>query len=132
MQIIYMGRNRALYRMVNENTRSIPAWYRRQILREQCGRCANPTCLKQHELNWKECETNHIIPWHKGGRTVRFNLEVLCITCHKNHTRSDAKKRWKLKKMGIKPPSFLHENSVRRGYCLKCKESGHYTKACIT
>jgi len=88
--------------MVNENTRSVPAWYRRIILREQDGRCANSGCLKQHELDWKECETNHIIPWHKGGRTTRWNLEVLCITCHKNHTRSDAKKRLKKKVAVIK------------------------------
>jgi len=81
--------------MVNENTRSVPPWYRRQILREQNGKCANSTCSKDHDLNWKECETNHIIPWCKGGRTVRWNLEVLCITCHKNHTRSQAKQRAK-------------------------------------
>ena len=113
--------------MVNFNTRSIPAWYRRQILREQNGKCANPKCLKQHELDWKECETNHIIPWHKGGRTVRFNLEVLCITCHKNHTRSDAKQRSK-KAM---PVSFLHDSTQpRRGHCLKCNGYGHYSKTC--
>jgi 5-methylcytosine-specific restriction endonuclease McrA len=86
--------------MVNENTRSVPPWYRRQILREQNGKCANTTCSKQHDLNWKECETNHIIPWCKGGRTVRWNLEVLCITCHKNNTRSQAKQR--VKKVPVK------------------------------
>jgi 5-methylcytosine-specific restriction endonuclease McrA len=79
--------------MVNENTRNIPAWYRRQILREQNGFCAGKTCTKHAELDWKECETNHIFPWHKGGRTVRWNLEVLCITCHKKHTRADARAR---------------------------------------
>lgn len=79
--------------MVNQNTRSVPAWYRRQILREQDGRCARKNCLKQYDLDWQECETNHIIPWHKGGRTIRWNLEVLCITCHKNHTRSDCRRR---------------------------------------
>jgi 5-methylcytosine-specific restriction endonuclease McrA len=72
------------------------------ILREQEGRCANPNCLKEHQLDPRECETNHIIPWHKGGRTTRWNLEVLCITCHKNHTRSDAKQRMKKKVAGIK------------------------------
>ena len=81
--------------MVNLNTRSIPPWYRRQILREQAGFCAGKRCRKTDPLDWKECETNHIIPWHKGGRTVRFNLEVLCITCHKNATRSDARARMK-------------------------------------
>jgi 5-methylcytosine-specific restriction endonuclease McrA len=79
-------------KMVNANTRSAPPWYRRQILREQGGRCANTKCSKTEPLDWKECETNHIIPWRKGGRTVRWNLEVLCISCHKNHTRSEAKK----------------------------------------
>jgi len=88
--------------MVNENTRSVPAWYRRMILREQNGRCANPECSKEHQLDPRECETNHIIPWHKGGRTIRWNLEVLCISCHKNHTRSDAKKRMKKKVAVIK------------------------------
>lgn len=108
--------------MVNLNTRSIPSWYRRQILREQGGRCANPSCLKTQELDWNECETNHIIPWHKGGRTIRFNLEVLCITCHKNHTRSDSKKRWK-------KASFVN-TGPRRGHCLKCDGFGHYSKTC--
>ena len=81
--------------MVTLNTRSVPPWYRRRILKEQNGMCANIHCLKTKPLNWKECETNHIIPWNRGGRTIRFNLEVLCITCHKNSTRSDAKQRTK-------------------------------------
>ena len=80
--------------MVNQNTRSIPPWYRRQILREQDGFCAGNSCHKHEPLDWREAETNHIIPWHKGGRTVRFNLEVLCITCHKKLTRADAKARF--------------------------------------
>jgi len=78
-------------KMVTQNTRSVPPWYRRQIIREQGGKCANKACLKT-ELNWKESETNHIIPWKLGGRTLRWNLEVLCITCHKNKTRSLCKK----------------------------------------
>jgi 5-methylcytosine-specific restriction endonuclease McrA len=81
--------------MVNPNTRSVPPWYRRQILREQSGKCANPNCSKTELLDWNECETDHIIEWHKGGRTVRWNLQVLCITCHKNRTRSGMKKRMK-------------------------------------
>jgi 5-methylcytosine-specific restriction endonuclease McrA len=88
--------------MVNANTRSIPGWYRRQILREQDGRCANKYCTKTCELDWKECETDHIIPWHKGGRTLRWNLQVLCITCHKNRSSSDAKQRMKKYKT-VKP-----------------------------
>lgn len=118
--------------MVNLNTRSIPPWFRRQILREQNGRCANPRCLKEHDLDWKECETNHIIPWHKGGRTIRFNLEVLCITCHKNHTRSDSKKRWT---KAIRQKTELINDyrkvyTTRRGHCLKCDGFGHYSKTC--
>jgi len=100
--------------MVNLNTRSVPAWYRKKILKEQNGRCANIRCLKQHDLDWKECQTNHIIPWHKGGRTIRWNLEVLCITCHTNLTRSDAKKRFKgslrlskLEQQVLGLPSFI-------------------------
>lgn len=82
--------------MVNQNTRSIPPWYRRQILREQGGYCANLKCMKNHPLNWRECETDHIIPWKEGGRTFRWNLRVLCISCHKNITRSYSKKRAKI------------------------------------
>ena len=77
------------------NTRSIPAWYRRMILKEQNGVCANVKCLKGYTLDWKECETDHIIPWHLGGRTVRFNLHVLCITCHKLKSKADRKRRLK-------------------------------------
>jgi len=96
--------------MVTMNTRSVPAWYRRRILKEQDGFCANPKCLKDCKLDWKECETNHIIPWHVGGRTIRFNLEVLCITCHKNKTRAGAKKTKKLsafKRVELIKPSFI-------------------------
>jgi 5-methylcytosine-specific restriction endonuclease McrA len=82
--------------MVNQNTRSIPPWYRRQILREQGGYCANLKCMKTQALNWRECETDHIIPWKEGGRTFRWNLRVLCISCHKNITRSYSKKRAKI------------------------------------
>jgi len=89
--------------MVNANTRSVPSWYRRHIIREQNGKCANPACLKT-ELNWKECETNHIIPWKLGGRTLRWNLEVLCITCHKNKTRSLCRK---YKKKIIEPVCYF-------------------------
>jgi hypothetical protein len=90
--------NRNNYRkMVNENTRSVPPWYRRQILREQGGKCANQRCMKSYLLDWKECETDHIIPWHQGGRTLRWNLQVLCITCHKNRSSSDARLRMKKK-----------------------------------
>lgn len=98
--------------MVNLNTRSVPAWYRRQILREQNGRCANSDCLKTHDLDPRECETNHIIPWHKGGRTIRWNLEVLCIACHKNNTRSDAKKRMKTKSY-VKPMTISYEKQYK-------------------
>ena len=108
--------------MVNLETRSIPPWYRRQILKEQGGRCANETCLKKGMLDWNECETNHIIPWHKGGRTIRFNLEVLCITCHKNRTRSDTKQR-------CKKSSFVGDKPYRV-HCLKCDGYGHFSKTC--
>jgi hypothetical protein len=117
--------------MVNLNTRSVPSWYRRQILREQDGKCANPSCLKQHDLDWKECETNHIIPWHKGGRTIRFNLEVLCIACHKNYTRSDSKKRWtKAIRQKTEIIDYRKVYITRRGHCLKCDGFGHYSKTC--
>jgi len=78
--------------MVYENRRSAPPRLRRLILKEQGGLCANPKCRKDHQLDWKECETNHIIPWSKGGRTVRWNLEVLCITCHRLKTKSQLRK----------------------------------------
>ena len=98
--------------MVNANTRSVPPWYRRQILREQGGKCANKKCTKHHELDWNECETDHIIPWNEGGRTLRWNLRVLCITCHKNVTKSYGKKRTGLIRLSKKEKEFIGCSSI--------------------
>ena len=54
-----------------------------EIYAKQKGIC--PDCKEHFEL--KQMEADHIIPWSKGGRTVRENCQMLCMMC--NRTKSN-------------------------------------------
>ena len=40
-----------------------------------------PLCHKEFEL--EQMEGDHIIPWSKGGRTVKENCQMLCMECNR-------------------------------------------------
>jgi hypothetical protein len=61
-----------------ENDLSIRAFtenMRREAYERQNGKC--PFCKKKYEIS--EMEADHIKPWHKGGKTVTENCQMLCI-----------------------------------------------------
>jgi len=49
---------------------------------EQKGVC--PRCKGEFKI--EEMEADHIIPWHKGGKTTYENCQMLCQRC--NRTKS--------------------------------------------
>lgn len=53
------------------------------VYAEQEGICKS--CGKHFEID--EMEADHIIPWSKGGKTVKENCQMLCILC--NRTKSN-------------------------------------------
>lgn len=52
------------------------------VYAEQEGIC--PICGEHFELG--EMEADHIVPWHKGGKTIKENCQMLCMLC--NRTKS--------------------------------------------
>ena len=59
-----------------------------EVYEEQQHHCANPTCPNghDHEFAFNEMEADHIIPWTKGGKTIKENCQMLCRHC--NRTKS--------------------------------------------
>ena len=45
---------------------------------EQHGRCA--MCHQKFDLTFMHAD--HILPWAKGGRTVKDNCQMLCVKCN--------------------------------------------------
>jgi 5-methylcytosine-specific restriction endonuclease McrA len=79
---------------LNPNIRSVPRYYRKKILDLQGGICAMLTCKRDYKLGIHDSETDHIIPWNKGGRSVPENLRVLCKKCHIKESNFDYRERW--------------------------------------
>lgn len=52
---------------------------KRTAYEKQKGVC--PICKKYFEIT--EMEADHIVPWHKGGKTVLENCQMLCQTCNR-------------------------------------------------
>lgn len=65
---------------IREN-RSIPLGLRWDILTRDKYFCVN--CGRTPKLHNVVLEVDHIIPWSKGGRTVRDNLQTLCNLCNR-------------------------------------------------
>ena len=64
------------------NIRAFEKKISRAVYEEQKGIC--PICGKHFEI--EEMEADHIIPWHKGGKTEKDNCQMLCMKC--NRTKS--------------------------------------------
>jgi 5-methylcytosine-specific restriction protein A len=63
---------------------------RNAIRRRDCGLCQE--CKRQGLVTLGE-EVDHIVPLHLGGSDADSNKELLCKTCHRFKTASEAKGR---------------------------------------
>ena len=70
--------------MALDSKRSFNEAERIRIYRAQDGRCQQ--CLKdglpeeEARVTWSGYQADHIVPWIKGGRTDKWNAQVLCTT----------------------------------------------------
>ena len=59
-----------------------------EVYEEQGHKCVGVNCPENgRELEFYEMEADHIIPWSKGGQTVKQNCQMLCRHC--NRTKSN-------------------------------------------
>ena len=52
---------------------------KREAYERQKGVCIR--CTKQFDM--KDVEADHITPWHKGGKTIAKNCQILCKDCNR-------------------------------------------------
>lgn len=60
--------------------RAFPEDIRLAVFEEQGGLCA--LCGRPYDFEFMEAD--HIVPWSKGGRTVRENCQMLCRDCNRH------------------------------------------------
>jgi hypothetical protein len=64
------------------NIRAFSANMRREAYQRQKGKC--PKCPKgTGPYALEEMEADHIKPWHKGGKTIAANCQMLCRDCNR-------------------------------------------------
>lgn len=56
------------------NLRAFSDKQKREAYQRQKGKCVN--CGKKFEI--EEMEADHVTPWHKGGKTIAANCQMLC------------------------------------------------------
>ena len=61
------------------NIRAFTQSQKRELFEQQQGEC--PNCKDTFTIN--EMEADHIIPWHKGGKTTPENGQMLCRACNR-------------------------------------------------
>lgn len=66
----------------NEKTLSLRTFddrMKRKVYEQQSGVC--PDCRKPFDIS--AMEADHIVPWHKGGKTVFENCQMRCLPCNR-------------------------------------------------
>ena len=59
-----------------------------EVYEAQGHKCVGVNCPEHgRELDFSEMEADHIVPWSKGGQTVKQNCQMLCRHC--NRTKSN-------------------------------------------
>lgn len=59
-----------------------------EVYEAQGHKCVGANCPEHgRELDFSEMEADHIVPWSKGGKTVKENCQMLCRHC--NRTKSN-------------------------------------------
>ena len=61
------------------NIREFTPNQKREAYERQNGICA--VCNEHFEIN--QMEADHITPWHRGGKTVSENCQMLCVSCNR-------------------------------------------------
>ncbi|WP_107690774.1 DUF262 domain-containing protein [Campylobacter concisus] len=61
------------------NLRAFDDDIKRETYENQGGIC--PHCGQKFEI--EQMDADHIIPWSKGGKTVRENCQMLCVECNR-------------------------------------------------
>ena len=54
---------------------------KRSAYEAQGRKCAIKKCGKKRKIT--EMEADHIKPWSKGGKTIRDNLQMICVDCNR-------------------------------------------------
>jgi len=60
--------------------RAFDAQDKAEAFEKQKGVC--PACKKKFEI--AQMEADHIVPWHKGGKTEPSNCQMLCMLCNRS------------------------------------------------
>jgi len=61
------------------NLRTFDDKMKRKVYEKQGGVC--PDCKKPFDIS--QMEADHIVPWHKGGKTVFENCQMRCLSCNR-------------------------------------------------
>ncbi|RIK00026.1 MAG: hypothetical protein DCC46_06890 [Armatimonadetes bacterium] len=61
------------------NLRTFDDRMKRKVYEQQSGVC--PDCRKPFDIS--AMEADHIVPWHKGGKTVFENCQMRCLPCNR-------------------------------------------------
>jgi len=85
MEDEYVSNKKGIYEYVltreerHLNIRAFNARQKREAFQRQKGKC--PMCGKEFGID--EMESDHITPWHEGGKTVSENCRMLCRECNR-------------------------------------------------
>lgn len=81
--IPYVLSDRTRFDEKHLSIRAFSEQMKRRVYEKQGHKC--PICVKNGtntEYDFADMQGDHIVPWIKGGRTVKDNLQMLCSHCN--------------------------------------------------